>query len=67
VAGDVGEAGDAGWKRWRYSEQDIGSAVVIRACVQVCASGRLKILAADKYIQKVPVELRSIHCMCDAT
>jgi len=41
VAGDLGEAADTGWKQWRYSEQDIGSGVVIGACVQDCASGRL--------------------------
>jgi len=34
VAGDLGEAADTGWKQWRYSEQDIGSGVVIGACVQ---------------------------------
>jgi len=41
VVGDLGEAVDTGWKQWRYSEQDIGSGVVIGACVQDCASGRL--------------------------
>jgi len=41
VAGDLGEAADTGWKQWRYSEQDIGSGVVIGACVQDCASERL--------------------------
>jgi len=41
VAGDLGEAADTGWKQWRYSEQDIGSGVVIGASVPDCASGSL--------------------------
>jgi len=40
VAVDLGEAADTGWKQWRYSEQYIGSGVVIGACVQDCASER---------------------------
>jgi len=41
IVADLGEAADTGWKQWRYCEQDIGSGVVIGACVQNCASGRL--------------------------